>query len=136
MTSPVVESASGRRGYARDFNTSINLKTLEGASAPVIVKTAQTGSRDDVERLIQSGHDIEARHIHSRRNALLVAAHCGNDEIVDLLIQNNARLDVADGSGSTAVHLAASRGHLEALGLLLSENVDIETRNSQGRTAL
>lgn len=134
MTSLVVES--GRRNYARDFNTSINLKTLEGASAPAIVKTAQTGSRDDVERLIQSGHDIEARHIHSRRNTLLVAAHCGNDEIVDLLIQNNARLDVADGSGSTAVHLAASRGHLEVLGLLLSENVDIDARNSHGRTAL
>lgn len=134
--SPIVESTDGRRNYARDFNTSINLKTLEGASAPVIVKVAQTGSRDDVERLIQSGHDIEARHIHSRRNALLVAAHCGNDEIVDLLIQNNARLDVADGSGSTAVHLAASRGHLEVLGLLLSENVDNEARNSHGRTAL
>ena len=135
-TSPVVESAGGRRNCARDFNTSINLKTFEGTSAPVIVKVAQTGSRDDVERLIQSGHDIEARHIHSRRNALLVASHCGNDEIVDLLIQNNARLDAVDGSGSTAVHLAASRGHLEVLGLLLSENVDIETRNSQGRTAL
>lgn len=55
---------------------------------------------------------------------------------MDLLIQNNARLDVADGSGSTALHLAASRGHVEVLELLLVENVDIEAQNTRGRTAL
>lgn len=131
-----IDSAGGRRSRRRNFNTSIDLKTADGASAPLIVKAAQAGARIEVERLIQSNHDIEARHIGSRRNALLVAAHCGNEEVVDLLIQNNARLDIADGSGSTALHLAASRGHVEVLGLLLAENVDIEARNTHGRTAL
>lgn len=135
-TSLTIGSPDTRRNRCRDFNISIDLKTTEGASAPLIVKVAQTGSRVDVERLIQSNHDIEARHIHSRRNALLVAAHCGNEEVMDLLIQNNARLEVADGAGCTALHLAASRGHIGVLGLLLLENVDIEARNFSGRTAL
>ncbi|BCR89040.1 ankyrin repeat protein [Aspergillus chevalieri] len=126
----------GGRSRGRDFNISIDLKTANGASAPLIVKAAQAGARIEVERLIQSNHDIEARHIASRRNALMVAAHCGNEEVVDLLIQNNARLDVADGSGSTALHLAASRGHVGVLELLLVENVDVEARNTHGRTAL
>ena len=131
-----IDPAGGRRSRGRNFNISIDLKTADGASAPLIVKAAQAGARIEVERLIQSNHDIEARHIGSRRNALLVAAHCGNEEVVDLLIQNNTRLDVADGSGSTALHLAASRGHVEVLGLLLAENVDFEARNTHGRTAL
>lgn len=131
-----IDSATGRRSHGRNFNISIDLKTADGVSAPLIVKAAQAGARIEVERLIQSNHDVEARHISSRRNALLVAAHCGNEEVVDLLIQNNARLDVTDGSGSTVLHLAASRGHVEVLGLLLAENVDVEARNAHGRTAL
>lgn len=135
-TSPIADSPNGRRSRSRDFNTSIDLKTVEGSSAPLIVKVAQTGSRAEMEHLIQSSHDIEARHIHSRRNALLVAAHCGNEEVVDLLIQNNARLEVTDGSGCTALHLAAARGHVEVLELLLYEGVDVEARNTHGRTAI
>lgn len=136
VTSPVADSPDGRRSRCRDFNTSIDVKTEGGNSAPLIVKAAQTGSRQDVERLIQNNHDIEKRHLQSRRNALLVAAHCGKQEIVDLLIQNNARLEVTDGTGCTAIHLAATRGHVEVLELLLLEGVEIDAQNTQGRTAL
>lgn len=135
LAGPAV-SKKGRRGRENGFSTSIDLISAEGASAPLIVKLAQSGSRFDIERLLEGGHDVEARHIHSRKNALLVAAHCGNGEIVDLLIQSGARLNVADGSGSTALHLAASRGHCEVLALLAAENIDIEAKNSSGRTAL
>lgn len=135
-TSPVADSPNGRRSRGRDFNTSIDLKTEEGNSAPLIIKVAQTGSRQDVERLIQNNHDIEKRHLQSRRNALLVAAHCGKQEIVDLLIDNNANLEARDGTGCTALHLAASRGHVEVLESLILEGVEIDARNTQGRTAL
>ncbi|GKZ72153.1 hypothetical protein AnigIFM50267_008206 [Aspergillus niger] len=129
-------SPSERRLYERDLNTSINLTSPDGASAPPIIKSAQSGSRSDVERLLESGHDIEARHIPSRRTALLVASHCGNEDVLDLLLQRNARMDATDKSGSTALHLAASRGHCRVLELLLPECLDIEARNANGQTAL
>ncbi|KAL2816396.1 ankyrin repeat-containing domain protein [Aspergillus cavernicola] len=125
-----------RRQYNRDVNTSIDLTSSDGASAPLIVKTAQTGSWPDIEKLIERGCDLEAKHFQSRRTALLVAAHCGNEAVVDLLIQKHARLDAVDRSGSTALHLAASRGHCGVLELLLSETLNIEARDSRGRTAL
>ncbi|GES63374.1 ankyrin repeat protein [Aspergillus terreus] len=134
--SPTENMAPGRRSSRRDITTSIDFASHEGSSAPAIVKAAQSGSREDVERLITSGHEIEARHIYSRRNALLVASHCGNEAVVDLLIQRNARLGATDASGWTALHLAASRGHCGVLELLLLEDVDIEARTSSGRTAL
>ncbi|KAL4801707.1 ankyrin repeat-containing domain protein [Aspergillus unguis] len=86
---------SRRRQRDRDINTSIDLTSPDGASAPLLVKTAQA----------------EAKHFQSRRTALLVAAHCGNESV----------------SGSTALHLAASRGHCAA---------NIEARDSRSRTAL
>lgn len=135
--SPIGSSSTrGRKDRERDFTTSIDLTSSDGVNAPLIVKAAQSGSRFDIERLIESGHDIEARHFHSRRNALMVAAHCGKDDIVNLLLLNNARLNTSDASGSTALHLAASRGHLTVMELLLMEALDVEAKTSHGRTAL
>lgn len=56
--------------------------------------------------------------------------------MVDLLIQKNARLNVVDSLGCTALHLAASRGHCLVVELLIAENLDIEARNKLGNTAL
>ncbi|KAL4914262.1 ankyrin repeat-containing domain protein [Aspergillus aurantiobrunneus] len=128
---------SRRRPHDRDINSSINLTSADGASAPLVVKTAQTGSWSDVEKLIERGCDLEAKHLQTRRTALLVAAHCGNEAVVDLLIRKNARVDAVDSSGSTALHLVASRGHCRVLELLLlSEGTNVETRDFRGRTAL
>lgn len=134
--SPIVGSTRGRRGRESEFTTSIDLNTQAGRNAPDIVKAAQSGARYDVERLIGSGHNIEELHLHTRRNALMVAAHCGKDDIADLLIQNNAQLNRSDASGSTALHLAASRGHVHVVELLVMEAIDIEAETRLGRTAL
>ncbi|KAJ5962306.1 hypothetical protein N7501_007247 [Penicillium viridicatum] len=115
---------------------SIDLTGADAASIPQIVKAAQAGSQGEVARLIEYGINIEERHEASGRNALLVAAHCGKDDVVELLIRHHARLDVTDGSGWTALHLAASRGHCSVISLLMEESNIAEIPNYQGRTAL
>ncbi|RLL94511.1 hypothetical protein CFD26_101059 [Aspergillus turcosus] len=129
-------SRAARAVDGKDLKTSIDLTTPEGATAPLIVKLAQSGGLADIEMLIESGHAVDTRHLSTRRTALLVAAHCGNGAVVNLLIQKNARLDAVDAWGSTALHLAASRGHCDVLQLLLLEQLDTEARDAQGRTAL
>lgn len=115
---------------------SINLTGADAVSIPQIVKAAQAGSQSEVARLIEYGINIEERHKASGRNALLVAAHCGKDDVVELLLRHHARLDVTDGSGWTALHLAASRGHCGVISLLMEESNIAEVPNYQGRTAL
>ncbi|KAJ6023307.1 hypothetical protein N7499_008659 [Penicillium canescens] len=127
-----------RRKPKRETNphVSIDLTGADAASIPQIVKAAQAGSRGEVERLIEYGINIEERHKASGRNALLVAAHCGKDDVIELLIRHNARLDVTDGSGWTALHLAASRGHCGVINSLMVECDIAEVANYQGRTAV
>jgi ankyrin repeat protein len=120
----------------KNSHISIELTGADAASIPQIVKAAQAGSRGEVTRLIEYGINIEERHKASGRTALLVAAHCGKDDVVELLIRHHARLDVTDGSGWTALHLAASRGHCRVISLLLGEINIAEVPNYQGRTAL
>ena len=115
---------------------SIDLTGDDAAYVPLMVKAAQAGSLAEVARLIDYGTRIEDKHERSGRSALLVAAHCGKDDIVELLIQHHARLDVVDGSGWSALHLAASRGHCSVIDLLLGERNIAEIPNNQARTAL
>lgn len=132
-------NAGSRRRRQRangDPSTSIDLTSDDAALVPAIVRAAQTGSRDDVERLISRGTGLEARDPKLGRTALLVAAHCGRDDIVELLIQNNARVAVTDGQRWTALHLAASRGHCGVLELLVVESDLIEAQTPRGETAL
>lgn len=129
-------SGRRRRQLEADFNTSIDLASKDAVFVPEIVKAAQTGTQEDIERLIIQGSDLEARDTTLGRNALLVAAHCGKDDVVDLLLRSNAQVAVTDGSGWTALHLAASRGHCRSLELLAVESDLMEVQTPRGKTAL
>ncbi|KAJ5598179.1 hypothetical protein N7537_008263 [Penicillium hordei] len=120
----------------QNSHISIDLTGADAASIPQIVKAAQAGSQGEVARLIEYGINIEERHTASGRNALLVAAHCGKDDVVVLLIRHHARLNITDGSGWTALHLAASCGHCGVISLLMEDSNIAEVPNYQGRTAL
>lgn len=133
-TSPTM--SRGRRTIEGDSSPSINLTTLDAALVPPIVKAAQAGSREEVERLIEQGCDVDRRHIQSGRTALLVAAHCGYDATVELLIRKNANLAIRDEWGATALHLAAERGNCTVIELLMIESALLEVTNAEGETAV
>lgn len=123
------------REYRRlpNLNTSIDLS--DGSIAPII-KAAQVGTWTEVKNLITKGDDIEALHEGTGRSALLVAAHCGREDIVELLMESGANLRVADTYGETSLHLAAARGHADVVELLMIMKDLTEVPNVKGRTAL
>lgn len=126
----------GMRGLEANLNQSIDFGSDDGLEAPALVRAAQSGSRVEVERLIDDGNDMEAFHGPTQRTALAVAAHCGNSEAVATLIQLNANLSPRDHTCSTPLHLAASRGHVRVLELLLNEGVPLEETDDKKATAL
>lgn len=126
----------GMRGQEMNPNQSIDFGGIDGLETPALVRAAQSGSRVEIERLHDSGYDIEAFHVPTRRTALAVAAHCGNLEIVETLIQLNAKLNSRDYMLSTPLHLAASRGHVDVMLLLLNEGALPEETDDKKRTAL
>lgn len=134
--SPTTGSTRGRRGRESDFNTSIDLSSSDGA-------TARPLSRPLSPDLASTSKDLSKAATASRRVISLQVEMLswsppivGKEDIVDLLVQNNARFNEKDASGSTALHLGCLRGHLALLDLLLMEAVDLEAKTSRGRTAL
>ncbi|KAK2798932.1 hypothetical protein FQN50_008663 [Emmonsiellopsis sp. PD_5] len=135
-TSPPSGSMKKRRNRPSESNISIDLTSEDGIAAPPIVRAAQSGAVLEVKNFINNGADIETCDARTGLNALAVAAHCGKDDIVNLLINHNANVNVLDVHLSTPLHLAASRGHGRVLQLLLEDDdVDIDAKDSYGRTA-
>lgn len=129
-------SRRGRRGFENSYHTSINFASEEGLAAPSIVRAAQAGSVVEVEMLLDQRSDINARHVQSGRSALAVAAHCGNEDVVRLLLQYGATVNECDTSQLTPLHLASLRGHIGVADSLLQEHADIDAKGPNDQTPL
>src|SRR5690606_6764889 len=70
--------------------------------------------------------------------ALLAAAGVEEDDAagVSLLLKHKARVDARDAQGRSALHEAASAGHVEIIQALLAAHADLQARDAEGRTPL
>ncbi|KAK7139556.1 hypothetical protein R3I93_016630 [Phoxinus phoxinus] len=76
------------------------------------------------------------KHTESGWSPLLLAADQGHTEVVRVLLQNNARVDVFDEEGKAAIHLAAEQGHQDIVDILLSHKAFVNTKTKLGLTPL
>lgn len=133
---PTPGSRRGRRGFGNSFHMSIDFSSTDGLATPAIVRAAQAGSVIEVETLLDQRADIKARHVNSGRNALAVASHCGNEDVVRLLLQYGANVNERDASLMTPLHLAASRGHYAVVESLLQDGAVVDGKGPNDETPL
>ncbi|XP_030629259.1 death-associated protein kinase 1 isoform X2 [Chanos chanos] len=67
---------------------------------------------------------------------LLIAAGCGNVQIIDVLIRKGAEIRAHDKSGANAVYYAARHGHMETLKYLHEKKCPLDVQDKCGETAL
>ena len=102
-----------------------------------MMEAAKYGRLPEVQYYLDSGVDVNTPH-DGRETALHLACYRGRLEVVELLLQRNAQVNVQDLEfGSTPLHLASSNGHFEIVQLLLKEgNADGNVVDKHGRTPL
>uniref|UniRef100_A0A3P8Z511 Ion transport domain-containing protein n=1 Tax=Esox lucius TaxID=8010 RepID=A0A3P8Z511_ESOLU len=76
------------------------------------------------------------KHSKNGWSPLLVAAERGHPEVVSILLQNQARVDVFDEEGKGALHLAAEQGHEDVADILLSHKAFVNAKTKLGLTPL
>ncbi|XP_067217780.1 transient receptor potential cation channel, subfamily N, member 1 [Chanodichthys erythropterus] len=76
------------------------------------------------------------KHAKNGWSPLLLAAEQGHTEVVRVLLQTNARVDVFDEEGKAAIHLAAEQGHQDIVDILLSHKAFVNTKTKLGLTPL
>lgn len=126
----------GRRHSDTDIHRSIDLSSIDGRAAPPLVQAAQSGSGTEIEELLDQGVNVESRHEQTKRTALAVACHCGNDDVVAILLSHGADPHCKDATGMTPLHLAATRGHYRVVDYLLKEDVEVDALGPERKTPL
>lgn len=67
---------------------------------------------------------------------IFYACFNGHSEIIKMLINQTARIDVFDEHGEPPLHVAVSRGHEQVVDILLEYNAFVNVRNKPGLTPL
>ena len=67
---------------------------------------------------------------------LLAASSKGHKDVVELLLKCNARVDVFDNEGRSALHLAADCGSMDVCQSLLERNAFVNSKTKKGMTSL
>jgi ankyrin repeat protein len=92
------------------------------------------GDLAEATRLIKAGAPIEGRD-SLLRSPLFLACH-GSPDIVKLLLDHGARVDVVAANGDTTIGRACEYGDLESAKLVLAAGADMNRENKYGRTPL
>uniref|UniRef100_A0A8D0E108 Death-associated protein kinase 1 n=1 Tax=Salvator merianae TaxID=96440 RepID=A0A8D0E108_SALMN len=66
----------------------------------------------------------------------LIAAGCGNIQMLQLFLNRGARIDIQDKAGSNAIYWASRHGHVETLKFLHVSKCPLDVRDKSGETAL
>ncbi|XP_061528302.1 death-associated protein kinase 1 isoform X3 [Phycodurus eques] len=67
---------------------------------------------------------------------LLIAAGCGNVDIIKLLMRKGAHIQTHDKSGANAIYYAARHGHVDTLKFLHANKCPLDIQDKSGETAL
>uniref|UniRef100_A0A672JHM1 Death-associated protein kinase 1 n=1 Tax=Salarias fasciatus TaxID=181472 RepID=A0A672JHM1_SALFA len=82
-----------------------------------------------------SSYDVNQPNKHGTP-PLLIAAGCGNVQIIQLLMRKGAEIQAHDKSGANAVYYAARHGHLDTLRFLHEKRCPLDVQDKSGETAL
>jgi len=95
---------------------------------------ASTNDKAQVERLISLGQQVNAKL--NGTTPLMMAARNGHTEVIKVLLDNNALIDMTDNTGNTALILATLSRRVSAVRLLLTRSADMEKKNKIGLSAM
>ncbi|XP_014786080.1 E3 ubiquitin-protein ligase MIB2 [Octopus bimaculoides] len=112
------------------FNMSFGATVLDG-----FVKEAAKGHTRNVREFIKNHRD-EIDKKCSGKTALQVASYKGHKDIVLMLLEAGADLELQDDDGDTALNFSAIGGETEIMELLLSKGAKTNALNKNRHTAL
>ena len=87
-----------------------------------------------IDKLLSAGANPNTQTAKHGNTALIIAAHCGYEKGVEILLNAAADVNIQNSDGDTALHDAAEKGHLAVCKMLLASGALASVTNSNGNT--
>ncbi len=101
----------------------LNSTVLTGCMS--IHTAARMGNLAEVRRQLAWGVNVNKRHFFTRDTLLIEAAANGHLDVVKLLIENGADVNLKGEAWYGPLHAAAAKGHIEVVKILLENGADV-----------
>jgi len=111
------------------FGGNPRIVTVNGESS--LTLACMQENTEICERLIIAHADVNEMDGHKRTPLLKAARHNSGNEILQLLLKNGAKPDIADEEGNTPLHFAAMRGTQDVAKFLMNLGANPYARNNQ-----
>ena len=133
-----VEAGKAKIRELLGVDAKLGAETLPNAqnNSTDVWSAARTGDLKAIKRYIEEGGDVNALDNGFQLSAMSWGALHGQTEIVQLLIENGAEVNIKSGDGATPLHSAAFFGRTDVAKLLLENGADIKARNNDGATSV
>ena len=108
---------------------------LSPVLAGPIHEAAKAGNVAEVERLVATGADVNAKDA-ARKTALHWAAEKGHLGVVQVLVAKGANVNAKDLTNWTPLHLAVYDDHEAIVKLLIAKGADVNAKDNDGISIL
>lgn len=118
----------------RQKEVDVNCTDLIGTTA--LTRASERGDERMTAYLLEMGANPNQKAHATGETALLNATHNNHQKIVDILLDNNAKVDEADNHGKTPLLAAILTNNQILANRLVSAGADLNKQNIWGQTAL
>ncbi|KAK2152065.1 hypothetical protein LSH36_340g00013 [Paralvinella palmiformis] len=117
----------------------VNKQNKAGYTAIMLASLAQVTTdrqREIISKMFSMG-DVNARASQAGQTALMLAVSHGRQNMVQMLLEAGAKVNMQDEDGSTALMCASEHGHTDIVKMLLGQpDCDPTIQDNDGSTAL
>jgi ankyrin repeat protein len=113
-----------------------NPNTRSVAMGTALHQAAAAGAVRSVQLLLEAGADVNAAPPKAGSSPLMFACSMERLEVVKVLLDRGAAVNLADSNGDTAIAVAAALNRPDIVRLLLAAGADKNIRNRSGKSAV
>lgn len=106
------------------------------ARASSVHRSAADGRAESVSAAVDKNPHVVRSKDSSGYTPLHHAAIGGHSDVVEVLLEKGAQINMTGGRGETALYLAASKGNAAVVELLATNGADVNRASSDGKTPL
>nr|XP_048287364.1 60 kDa lysophospholipase isoform X1 [Myodes glareolus] len=133
----------GQPGLSLDDRKKLLVKNLRGEMTRPVTDEHQSLLQDGMlgRRIawllsLNGSQEADAMQDVLTSSLALAAAHAGDLDTLQALVELGRDLNLKDSSGQTPLHVAARRGHAAVVTMLLQKGVDVNAHNEDGHSPL